>query len=200
MRVWGATAIVAAVLALFAPTALAAGPSAQATRVGPVPRGEQLQLVLPLNADLAGLQSFAQSVTTPGSPKYGEYESIPELAARFGAPPATSARVISYLRAVGATDVKLDATGLFVDATMSAPRAARVFTTPLAVFHSARAGEIRRADQHCARARAAQRPGDDRGRAGHALALDVVVRCTRPTRRARRSRLTPLRSRRRPRR
>ncbi|HEY1511055.1 MAG TPA: S53 family serine peptidase [Solirubrobacteraceae bacterium] len=142
MRVWGVTAIVAAVLAMYAPAALAAGPVAQATRVGPVPRGEQLQLVLPLDADLAGIQSFAESVTTPGSPEYRQFESIPELAARFGASPATSARVISYLRAAGASDVKLDATGLFVDATMSAPRAAHVFTTPLAVFHSAREGRF----------------------------------------------------------
>ena len=69
MRTWGALGIVAAVLAFFAPSALAAGPVAQATRVGPVPRQQQLQLVLPLNADLAGLESFAQSVNTPGSPQ-----------------------------------------------------------------------------------------------------------------------------------
>ena len=80
VRTWGASGIVAAVLAFCAPAALAAGPVAQATRVGPVPRQQQLQLVLPLNADLAGLESFAQSVNTPGSPQYGQYESIATLA------------------------------------------------------------------------------------------------------------------------
>ncbi|MGZ4326203.1 MAG: S53 family peptidase [Solirubrobacteraceae bacterium] len=142
MRTWGASGIVAAVLAFLAPAALAAGPVAQATRVGPVPRQQQLQLVLPLNADLAGLESFAQSVNTPGSPRYGQYESIATLARRFGASPAASSRVMAYMRAAGATDVKLDATGLFVDATMSAPRAARVFSTPLAVFHASRLGRF----------------------------------------------------------
>jgi kumamolisin len=142
VRFWGATGIVAAVLALFASAALAAGPQAQATRVGPVPPQQQLQLVLALTADLAGLQQFAQSVTTPGSPRYGQYGSIASLARRFGATSDTSARVIDYLRRAGATDIKLDATGLFVDATMAAPRAARVFTTPLAVFRSVRQGRF----------------------------------------------------------
>ena len=154
MRTWGALGIVAAVLAFFAPSALASGPVAQATRVGPVPRQQQLQLVLPLNADLAGLESFAQSVNTPGSPSYGQYESIATLARRFGASPAASSRVMAYMRAAGATDVKLDATRLFVDATMSAPRAARVFSTPLAVFHAARLGRFV-APTHAARVPAA---------------------------------------------
>jgi len=129
-------------LAFFAPGALAAGPLAQATRVGQVPRQQQLQLVLPLNANLAGLESFAKSVNTPGSPSYGQYESVATLARRFGASPSASSRVIDYMRAAGATDVRLDATRLFVDATMSAPRAARVFSTPLAVFHAARLGRF----------------------------------------------------------
>ena len=154
MRTWGALGIVAAVLAFFAPSALASGPVAQATRVGPVPRQQQLQLVLPLNANLAGLESFAQSVNTPGSPNYGQYESIATLARRFGASPAASSRVMAYMRAAGATDVKLDATRLFVDATMSAPRAARVFSTPLAVFHAARLGRFV-APTHAARVPAA---------------------------------------------
>ena len=98
--------------------------------------------MLPLNADLAGLESFAQSVNTPGSPSYGQYESVARLARRFGAGPAASSRVMAYMRAAGATDVKLDATRLFVDATMSAPQAARVFSTPLAVFHGARLGRF----------------------------------------------------------
>ena len=110
--------------------------------------------MLPLNADLAGLESFAQSVNTPGSPSYGQYESIATLARRFGASPAASSRVIAYMRAAGATDVKLDATRLFVDATMSAPRAARVFSTPLAVFHAARLGRFV-APTHAARVPAA---------------------------------------------
>ena len=39
------------------------------------------------------------------------------LSSRFGASRGDRARVVSYLRRVGATDVKVDATGLFADAT-----------------------------------------------------------------------------------
>jgi subtilase family serine protease len=138
VRFWAAPGIVVAVLALCVPVALAAGPQAQVTRVGPAPAGHRLQLVLVLNADLAGLERFARAVTTPGSPQYGRYRSIGALAGRFGATGGTRARVSAYLRSVGATDVKLDATGLFADATMTSRLAARLFHTPLAVFHSGR--------------------------------------------------------------
>jgi len=37
--------------------------------------------------DTAGLQAFARGVSTPGSPSYREYLSIPQVAARFGARP-----------------------------------------------------------------------------------------------------------------
>src|ERR1700722_13816488 len=84
-----------------APTALAAGPQAGAARVGEVSSAEQLKLVLPLKADDAGLVAFAHAVSTPGSPLYGQYESVSTLARRFGAPPATRARVLGYLRAHG---------------------------------------------------------------------------------------------------
>jgi subtilase family serine protease len=138
VRFWVASGIVVTMLALCAPVAIAAGPQAQATRVGAAPAQQPLQLVFPLKADLGGLERFAQSVTTPGSPLYGHYRSIGALAQRFGAQAGARARVAEYLRAVGATDVKLDATGLFADATMSSRLAARLFGTPLAVFHSAR--------------------------------------------------------------
>ncbi len=126
------------VLALCAPAAMAVGPQARATRVGPAPAGQRLQLVLLLKADLAGLEGFARAVTTPGAPQYAHYRSIGALAGRFGATAGTRARVATYLRSVGATDIKLDATGLFADATMTSRLAARLFHTPLAAFHSGR--------------------------------------------------------------
>jgi kumamolisin len=138
VRFWVASGIVVTVLALCAPVAMAVGPQVRATRVGPAPAAQRMQLVLALNADLAGLQRFARAATTPSSPQYGHYRSIGALARRFGATAATRARVADYLRSAGATDVKLDATGLFADATMSSRLAARLFRTPLAVFRSAR--------------------------------------------------------------
>lgn len=133
----------AALLATLLTLAFSPGSSAradaiaQAARVGSASTSEQLDLVLPLVADQAGLQRFALAVTTIGSPEFGQYESIPQLAARFGASARTRARVLRFLRSAGATDLRVDATGLFVDASLSAGRAERVFATPLASFRLA---------------------------------------------------------------
>jgi kumamolisin len=90
--------------------------------------------VLPLVADQAGLDSFATAVTTPGSPEYAQFEPISELAARFGAPLRVRRRVARFLLRAGARDVRIDATGLFVDALLSAGRADRMFGAALASF------------------------------------------------------------------
>ena len=96
--------IIAFVL-LVAPISTAtAAPVAHATAVGPAPSSQPLQLVLPLVAHDAGLAQLAQAVSTPGSPEYAHYESIQQLARRFGASAATRARVVRYLRAAGASE------------------------------------------------------------------------------------------------
>jgi subtilase family serine protease len=130
------TGAAAAVLAL-APAAYAAGPAAHSTRIGPAPSAQALQLVLPLRADLAGLRRQALAITTPGSPLFGAYAPVEVLARRFGATTATRRRVLAYLRRVGARAVRIDATGLFADATLAAGRAARLFSAPLAQFRTA---------------------------------------------------------------
>jgi kumamolisin len=134
-------AVAAACLAAGTPSgALAAGPQAGATRAGAVAPAQRLPLVFPLTADDAGLAAFAHAVSTPGSPLYGRYESIQTLAGRFGAAPATRARVLAYLRAQGARDATIDPTGLLAEATFSAATAERLFQTRLARFraHGAR--------------------------------------------------------------
>ncbi len=135
---WTGASSLAILLAAGVPAAFA-GPDAHATAVGPAPVSQPLQLVLPLVARDAGLSQLAAAVSTPGSRAYAHYESISRLSRRFGATPRTRRRVLAYLRAAGATDVKIDATGLFADATMTAGRAERVFATPLARFRSPRA-------------------------------------------------------------
>ncbi len=132
-------------LASSFPSALASPPAARiaaarapgATNVGAAPSSQQIQLVLPLKADDAGLERFASSVATRGSPQYGHYESLTALARRFGASPSTRARVLGYLHSVGARAVKLDATGLFADATIATGLAQRLFGAPLARFRTA---------------------------------------------------------------
>jgi kumamolisin len=99
-------------------------------------------LVLPFNVDQAGLERFASSVSTPGSPQYGRYASLAELERRFGASAGARRRVLAYLRRVGASGVSVDPTGLFADATMSVGLAERLFAAPLTRFRSARDGRF----------------------------------------------------------
>ena len=140
---------VAALAAAVCLVALCAAPGARAatasrssavTWVGDAPSGRAVSLVLPLHANLAGLERLATEVSTPGSPEYGHYESIPTLAQRFGASSAERSRVTGYLRRAGATAVKIDVTGLFADATLKVSAAHRLFGAQLGDFHSARAG------------------------------------------------------------
>ena len=131
-----ATLAVTAGAALWASPAFAAGPLAGAARVGGVSPAQQLQLVFPLKADGAGLAAFARAVSTPGSQLYAQYESVPELAARFGATPATRSRVLAYLRSQGARDATVDPTGMLAEATFNAVAAERLFQTQLARFEA----------------------------------------------------------------
>jgi len=122
-----------AALALLAPAA----PSARAfTALGAAPAGTELRVVLPLRVDARGLEHFARSVSDPRSPSYGRYESVAELSRRFGATETVRARVLDYLRATGATDVRIDATGLLAQATLTVGLAQRLFGVPLRVRHS----------------------------------------------------------------
>jgi kumamolisin len=115
-----------------------AGPLAAATRVGSTPAALRLQLVLPLRANTAGLRRLALAIGTPGSPEFGHYRSIASLSRQFGAPAGARRRVLAYLHGVGATAVKVDATGLFVAATLSAATAQRLFATSLAQYKTTR--------------------------------------------------------------
>jgi subtilase family serine protease len=135
------TARLVGCLAVLVGFSTTAAPAGAATRVGSPTANRPLQLVLPLAADQAGLQRFADGVSTPGSPQYGQYRSISWLSRRFGASPAAQAKVIGFLRNAGARHVRADATGLFVDAVLPAGRAQHLFATTLAEFHAARGGD-----------------------------------------------------------
>jgi subtilase family serine protease len=129
-------AVALTALIVWVPTALAAGPIAGAARVGLAPAQQQLRVLLPLRVDQSGLAAFATAVSTPGSAQYGQYASMSTVARRFGARSAVRARVISFLRRAGATDVAADRTGLEVSASLSVARAQRLFGAQLSSFRT----------------------------------------------------------------
>lgn len=56
-----------------------------ATVEGPAPDGKELRLYVALEPrDPAALERFATAVSTPGSPSFGDYLTVPEFAQRFG--------------------------------------------------------------------------------------------------------------------
>jgi len=139
--VWVAV-LAGALFAGLAPAAQAVGSKSSPVRLGAAPATQRLSLVLPLRANLAGLERFAAAVTTVGSPQYGQYEPIPVLARRFGASTADRSRVVSFLHHSGASSVRIDRTGLFADATMPVASAQRLFGTTLARFQAGRASRF----------------------------------------------------------
>lgn len=114
-------------LALAAPTTA----SALVTPASTAPPAERLALVLPLRADSGGLTHFAEQVSTPGSALYGHYRSIAWSSRRFGASARERALALGYLHRHGATDIRIDATGLFADASVSVSQAQEMFGTSL---------------------------------------------------------------------
>jgi subtilase family serine protease len=147
---WGLAAAALVAWLALAPTALANG---RVTELGAAPSRQQLSVVLPLKADISGLEQFANAVTTVGSPLYGDYQPIATLERRFGTPAGERSKVVHYLRRIGASHVRIDATGLFADATMRVSLAQRTFGTSLARYQGARA------TRYVAPARAARIPG-----------------------------------------
>ena len=82
-----------------------------------------------------GLGALCRRRVHPGSRQYGHYEPVPASPAASAPHRPPRARVLRYLRAAGATSVRIDVTGLFADATHAGRRQAqRLFgTSPVEV-------------------------------------------------------------------
>jgi kumamolisin len=125
-----AALLMAGTLALSAvPAAGAASRHASSAHRRASVTDRSLNLVLPLTTNVAGLTRFADAVTNPDSPDYGSYRSVAWLSSHYGASAAGRERVTSYLRGRGATDVRVDATGQYVYASMSVTGAEHTFGT-----------------------------------------------------------------------
>ena len=86
-----------------------------------------------LTRDTAGLQAYARGVSTPGSPDYRDYLTVPQVAARFGASSATVRTVRARLAKAGFARARLDVTRGFltVDVPVQQAQALRRATESL---------------------------------------------------------------------
>lgn len=79
-----------------------------------------------LQRDTAGLNLFASRVSNPASPQYRRYMSVPDIAARYGARPATVSRARRSLAAAGLTGASLDVTRGFLVVPVTAAELTRL--------------------------------------------------------------------------
>jgi subtilase family serine protease len=89
-------------------------------------------LVLGLRRRQAALKRLVAQVSEPSSIHFGAHLPVRTLARRFGASEETRSIVLRYLRAHGAR-ARVDVTGAFALARLSAGAAERIFATRLAV-------------------------------------------------------------------
>lgn len=105
------------IIALAAAPAFAAQPAAQSpaalrgdvvaavshsVRTGDVAAGQRISVAVSLaQRDTAGLDAFLNQVTDPNSAEYQHYLTVDQFAQRFGATPATVAKVSAYLAGQG---------------------------------------------------------------------------------------------------
>ena len=177
MRVGGGRAIArcaATCVAAVAACAWAPSAASAAARKHDAPKSQLIDVALLLRADLSGLARYALAVNTEGSPYYGQYEPVSELASRFGASPQARRKVLRYLRAAGAREVRVDGTGLFADATISVGLAERLFRAPLDQFRAAHGARF------IAPAGSVQVPSPLRGAVSGVVGLDTRPLATPP--------------------
>lgn len=80
-----------------------------------------------------GLEKLAAAVSNPASPDYGRYLSFDESVRRFGPAPGAARAVVRYLLDKGA-EARIDASGLFVEATLSARQIGEIGGVTLARY------------------------------------------------------------------
>jgi hypothetical protein len=114
---------VAALAALIAITAMSCDAEAAAVQSArATSRSRALHVTVTLRPrDPARLAAYAQAVSTPGSPEYGDYLTPHQFGARFGASAVQIAAVRTALRAAGLDPGRASAGGLSIRFTATAP-------------------------------------------------------------------------------
>jgi subtilase family serine protease len=87
---------------------------------GAVPAASELTIQFWLAPQAAAAESFANAVSTPGSPQFGQFLSPAAYTTRFGATPAEVTGVESWLRSAGFTGMTTDPGLDYVRATAPA--------------------------------------------------------------------------------
>jgi subtilase family serine protease len=104
--------------------------------IGDAAASQQLSIEVWLKPRIAAAQSFADAVSTPGSPLSGHYLSPDGYTSRFGPTPAQESKVVSWLRSAGFTGIKADSQRSYVRATATTARIDAAFSVQLKLYRS----------------------------------------------------------------
>ena len=141
--VWISLLVLTAAMAMTAATASAAAKRVKVGSVPVVPRGakvtttavpaaKKLSLTVAMQPrDPEGLQALATEVSTPGSPEFRQYLTVPQFAAQFGASQLALQTVESTLKADGLDVGTPTANNLTLPVTATAAQARRAFSVSL---------------------------------------------------------------------
>ncbi len=106
-----------------------------AVKLSVVPSNQQMRLLIMVPPrDPAALASFANSVSTPGSPDYHHYLERGSFAAQFGPTPATLRAVSNELTKLGLTPGAPWPDGLAIPVTATASEVRAAFQTTLSTY------------------------------------------------------------------
>jgi len=98
----------------------------------PLPASTQMHITVSMRPqDPSGLQALATSVSTPGSPDFRQYLTVPQFADRFGATASALSAVESQLRASGLAVGDAPANHLTIPATGTAAQVERAFSVSM---------------------------------------------------------------------
>ena len=109
-----------------------------ATLIGPAPAATTLPLVVTLlPRDPAALAAEVRAVSDPNSPEYRHFLTPAQFAQRFGAAPATIARVATAFRHEGLTVGTPSSTGLSLPVSGTVAQIQAALSTPIQRYHLA---------------------------------------------------------------
>ncbi len=108
--------------------------SGNTTLLGNAKPATELGVTFGLALQRSDLPELVQSLSTPGTSSYRQYQSVAWLARHTGATEATSAAVLGYLRSQGVVG-HLDPTASYVEAAVSVAQAAKLFGTSFGRYY-----------------------------------------------------------------
>jgi kumamolisin len=108
-------------------------PPSSSVLVGPADPRQMLHVVVGMQRNQSGLESYFKQISDPASPNYKQFLSVNAIASQFGASAATQQSLLAYMQGQGIT-MTTDPTGAFAEGDASIGVLSRVFSAAFSVY------------------------------------------------------------------